>query len=118
METENVEVPYGLRFDVAETLGRSCGSHRIFKADTRKPQGTRKATAGGPQGDRRGALRRTCGQTDGNKWVLFIIIIIFFTRSFVSACRIATANVEMKKVITPHYNSTAPLRPVKYSHTT
>ena len=74
-----------------------------------------------PQGDRRGTtggLRRTCGQTDSNEWVLFFIIIIFFTSSFVSACRIATANVEMKKVITPRYNSTATLRPVKYSHTT
>ena len=69
-----------------------------------------------PQGDRRGALRRTCGQTDGNECVLFFFFF-FFASSFISACRIAAANVEMKKVITPRYNSTATLRPVKYSHT-
>ena len=84
------------------TLGRSCGGHWIFKADARRPQG-----------DRRGALRRTCGQTDGKSGFFFLFL---FTSSIVSACRIATASVEMKKVITPRYNSTAPLRPVKYSH--
>ena len=94
-------------------------SHGDLRAFLRRPynfQGRRKVPARRPQGDCRGALRRTCGQTDGNEWVLFIYIYFFFTSSFVSACRIATANVEMKKVITPRYNSTATLRPVKYSH--
>ena len=72
-----------------------------------------------PQGDRRGALRRTCVQTDGNECVLFFFFNFFFflTSSFVSACRIATVSVEMKKVITPRYNSMATLWPVKDNQT-
>ena len=31
-----------------------------------------------PQGDRRGALRRTCGQTDGNECVLFFFLFYLF----------------------------------------
>ena len=93
-------------------------SHGDLRASLRRPynfQDRRKVPARRPQG----ALRRTCGQTDGNEWVLFLLLLLllFFTSSFVSACRIATANVEMKKVITPRYNSTATLRPVKYSQT-
>ena len=91
-------------------------SHSDLRAFLRRPynfQGRRKVPARRPQGDRRGALRRTDGNECG-----FFCCCFFFTSSFVSACRIATANVEMKKVITPRYNSTATLRPVKYSHTT
>uniref|UniRef100_A0A8C4QZF0 OBG-type G domain-containing protein n=1 Tax=Eptatretus burgeri TaxID=7764 RepID=A0A8C4QZF0_EPTBU len=29
------------------------------------------------QGDRRGALRRTCGQTDGKEWINFFIYLFF-----------------------------------------
>ena len=96
-------------------------SHGNLRAFLRRPynfQGRRKVPTRRPQGDHRGTLRRTCGQTDGNEWVFYYFLFFIFTSSFVSACRIATANVEMKKVITPRYNSTAPLRPVKYSHTT
>ena len=31
------------------TLGRPCGGNIIFKADARRPQGARKATAGVPK---------------------------------------------------------------------
>ena len=85
-------------------------SHGDLRASLRRPynfQGRRKVASRCLQDDRRGALRRTCGQMDGNEWVLFFNFFYLLSSSFASACRIATANVEMKKVITPRYNSTA-----------
>ena len=57
-------------------------SHGDLRASLRRSynfQGRRKVASKCPQGDRRGALRRTCGQTDGNECGL--ILFIFFLDS-------------------------------------
>jgi len=58
------------------------------------------ADARKPQGGRRGTIRQPCGQTDATATHLEYIIIHYIYI-------IATANLEMKTVITPRYNPTA-----------
>ena len=69
------------------------------KVPARGPYGDRGVpkshiTLGPPHGKRRASVRPTYGRRRG-------------IYGMATACQISTANVDMKKVITPRYNSTA-----------
>ena len=54
-------------------------SHGDLRAFLQQPynfQGRRKVASRCPQGDCRRALRRTCGQTDGNEWVYIPVLFL------------------------------------------
>ena len=76
-----------------------------------------KAYARRPQGDRTVNVRRPCGQTDATDWRSASVRPTYGRRRGVydmaTVWQISTANVEMKKVITPRYNSTATLAACK-----
>ena len=86
METEKLRLPYVLWGDDARSPSGVPAAAVVFmkniKAYARRPQGDRTVTVRRPYGDRA-------------------------VYGMATASQISTANVEMKKAITPRYNSTA-----------
>ena len=95
VETENLRLPYGLWIDDARS----------------QTQGTRKAAEGEPYGDRAGRLmlyRFTLGVYKNARLPYArLTVAVEPLYGMNKACLIATANLKMKKVITPRYNHTA-----------